>query len=488
MKRVVLSLLCILSLLITSISGKAEGIVNYWPNTFTQSSDGKVTVSPNTYSYEYFDVETFMMKKGVTSYEVQPGNTGFSSKDGVLYSVDGKKLLAYPGESTATTFTVPEGVETIGWGAFSGAKYLQKIVMASTVKEQRPYAFTECKALTSVVNNKKLRYVYEGAYKNCSNLTVSFPTGLEILEGTAMVGVKKYNTPVSVLFQQQDYNAVGNGWIIGQNKSKMPSPNVKKVKTKSSVVKGTGKATTKWYKKGKKKYYISSPDQLAGLADLVAKGISFKDKTIYLTKDLDLRKYSNWETIGFAYYDSQTELKFTKMSKAFRGTFNGNNKTIYNLKIHEQQNMCVGLFGAIGASGVVKNLNVKAGSVLGYAFVGGIAGISYGTIDKCSFGGRVSGRQYVGGIVGSTNLAGAYDSKTDKKQIKNCTNKGHIFAYSYAGGIAGMANKISKCTNKGIVEGYHDINGVSGKYLMGINPLTTKWISNKNKGKVKRLV
>ena len=105
MKRVVLSLLCILSLLITPISGKAEGIVNYWPNTFTQSSDGKVTVSPNTYSYEYFDVETFMMKKGVTSYEVQPGNTGFSSKDGVLYSVDGKKLLAYPGE----TVTIEDG-------------------------------------------------------------------------------------------------------------------------------------------------------------------------------------------------------------------------------------------------------------------------------------------------------------------------------------------------------------------------------------------
>ena len=475
MKRVVLSLLCILSLLITPISGKAEGIVNHWPEAFTQSSDGKVTVSPK---YVSVNEEMFKMVEGVTYYEVETGNPSFSSKDGVLYSLDGKKLIAYPGANTATTFTVPEGVETIDSWAFSGAKYLQKIVMASTVKEQKSYAFAECKALTSVVNNKKLRYVYEGAYKNCTNLTVSFPVGLEILEKTAMVGVKKYSIPASAIIQEQDLDFA---WIIGKNKEKMPTLKSKKVKTKSSVVKGTGKASTKWYKKNKKKLYISTPDQLAGLAKLVENGTTFKGKEIVLKNDLDLKKYSNWNPIGSL--DYAKEYNSEKLKKSFRGIFNGNHKTIYNLRVNRQQTIAAGLFGTIGVDGIVKKLNIKSASVLGYAYVGGVAGVCYGTIDRCIVDGQISGREYAGGIVGGTLLDGI--DLSSRGYIKNCKNVAQVFAYSYTGGIAGKCYKMNQCTNTGTIKGYHDVKGIVGKTLDGLDKT---WKKCKNKGKVKSLI
>ena len=82
--------------------------------------------------------------------EVEPGNTYYRVQDGALYS-DGDALLMYAIARNDTEFTIPEGISFISPGAFSGAKNLQKITIASTVETISRSTFYRCENLKEVL-------------------------------------------------------------------------------------------------------------------------------------------------------------------------------------------------------------------------------------------------------------------------------------------------------------------------------------------------
>ena len=89
---------------------------------------------------------------GAFSFEefVQDEPNGLTSvQDGVLFSEDGTTLLAYPIARRADTYEVPEGVETIAYGAFASAK-LTQVQLPSTLKEIEALAFCDCTKLQSL--------------------------------------------------------------------------------------------------------------------------------------------------------------------------------------------------------------------------------------------------------------------------------------------------------------------------------------------------
>ena len=63
----------------------------------------------------------------IVRYEVAEGNTALQAIDGVLFSEDGKTLLAYPNAAEATHYTVPAGVIRIAERAFANNIYLQSV-------------------------------------------------------------------------------------------------------------------------------------------------------------------------------------------------------------------------------------------------------------------------------------------------------------------------------------------------------------------------
>ena len=76
--------------------------------------------------------------KNITSFYVETGNTKFTAENGVLYSADGRTLIAYPAGNTNSSFTVPLKVGTI-----------------------KPFAFYKCANLTEITfedTNPELRY------------------------------------------------------------------------------------------------------------------------------------------------------------------------------------------------------------------------------------------------------------------------------------------------------------------------------------------
>ena len=144
----------------------------------------------------YVGEYAFIGLKDLTAYTVADENPRYKSINGVLYSKDGKKLIAYPAGKTGN-FTVPKEVETIGFGAFENSlieavsfenginlltigyrafyksEKLASVSIPESVVSIDFYAFAECRNLERVTfaENNKLTGIYEGAFLNCSSLT-----------------------------------------------------------------------------------------------------------------------------------------------------------------------------------------------------------------------------------------------------------------------------------------------------------------------------
>lgn len=146
-------------------------------------------------------------------------------------------------------------------------------------------------------------------------------------------------------------------------------------------------------------------------------------KKINLTADIDLSKE---KFDGIAY---------------FNGIFEGNGHmvSVGNLK---PKGSDYGFFRYIGEMGTVSNVKISmsltaSGSAM---YIGGVAGVNYGSIQNTVFTGNISGQSAVGGIAG-VNKSGA--------QIVGCSAEGVILATDCTGGIAGKNEGfISGCSSK----------------------------------------
>ncbi len=205
---------------------------------------------------------------------------------------------------------------------------------------------------------------------------------------------------------------------------------------------------------------ITTAEELAAIGD----SVDDLSKFYVLMNDLDLSTYNDgvWIPIGdeLSTYDAR-----------FKGTFNGNGKTIRNLKIigkEEDDSQYYALFKAfgytvslspIGHFGAIKDLILEDVDIQSYSGsnaglvadttsygldtiervhvtgnisggkAGGITGYGYGKIIECSFVGNVSGSSNVGGLVGDTgnNLyvsksfsAGTVTAETTNYSGPNC--------------------------------------------------------------------
>ena len=87
------------------------------------------------------------------------------SVDGVLYTKDGKVLIAYPAGKKDKEFRVPEGVKVIGNGAFMGVKSIEKIILPDNVLHIGEKAFANCKKLKEVASDTKVKYIMKSAWE-----------------------------------------------------------------------------------------------------------------------------------------------------------------------------------------------------------------------------------------------------------------------------------------------------------------------------------
>jgi hypothetical protein len=74
-----------------------------------------------------------LRRRGLEAILTKPGNTTFSSVDGVLYSADGQTLVAVPRSLPMSFFSIPEGVTTIADEAFYFNESINAIIVPKSV-------------------------------------------------------------------------------------------------------------------------------------------------------------------------------------------------------------------------------------------------------------------------------------------------------------------------------------------------------------------
>ena len=204
-----------------------------------------------------------------------------------------------------------------------------------------------------------------------------------------------------------------------------------------------------------------------------------------LTADIDLKDFcyaadasQNLEELSWVPIGRNIE-------RDYKGTFDGNGKTITNLYINATQKF-MGLFGCTDQS-TIKNLTFEyanvtntqdiIGILVGYAggstlqnikisetcqiigdkYTGGIAGILDGNAYNCVNYATVQGKEKVGGLFGSYQKTG--------NSITACANYGNVTATSQrVGGLVGefSGGTIQDCANYGNVKGANSVAGLAG--------------------------
>ena len=81
---------------------------------------------------------------------IAPGNTTYMVQENAILSADGTTLVAYFDGENKTSYTIPAGVTTIDYSAFSGCSSLQVVVVSEGVTKIRSDAFNHCEQLENV--------------------------------------------------------------------------------------------------------------------------------------------------------------------------------------------------------------------------------------------------------------------------------------------------------------------------------------------------
>ena len=86
----------------------------------------------------------------LTTINVNNTNSSYMSDNGVLYNKAKTSLIAYPLGKTDASFSIPNGVISIGFEVADTSNYLTSVTIPSSVNSIGNYAFGRCRKLTSV--------------------------------------------------------------------------------------------------------------------------------------------------------------------------------------------------------------------------------------------------------------------------------------------------------------------------------------------------
>ena len=185
-------------------------------------------------------------------------------------------------------------------------------------------------------------------------------------------------------------------------------------------------------------YLINNIDELKRFRDQVNAGDKYTHKYIKLTADIDVDN-EEWTPIGL--WDT-----------AFQGYFDGNNKTISNLKITSTDtgnNEVVGLFGRTNNKGWIKNLTLENAITSGTQRVGTLVGecstFDYANI-KLTGHVEVYGDRYVGGIAGKNASGDWTDITIDVDSTSYVKSKSNS-----VGGVVSLTEKSSQHSDREVL-------------------------------------
>lgn len=167
------------------IEGKA--VTELGSNAFGKEPHKKYETITIPGSINYISsVNPFIFCQSLKEIKIEGSSNDFTVKDGILFSKDMKTLVHYPIAKPGKSYTIPDGVDTLGTSAIADTE-LEEIKFPSTLEVLGDYAVSTSKNLKSVdLSSTKLSSTGNFAFAECSALTeIKFPESLVSIDGGA---------------------------------------------------------------------------------------------------------------------------------------------------------------------------------------------------------------------------------------------------------------------------------------------------------------
>ena len=115
--------------------------------------------------------------------DVAVDNKYYASANGVLFDKEKKTLIYYPCGKNDESYTIPNGVTSIGEEAFDRCWNLKSITIPNGVVWIGESAFNSCTELINITIPDSVESIGYGAFGSCNSLTsITIPDGVEIID------------------------------------------------------------------------------------------------------------------------------------------------------------------------------------------------------------------------------------------------------------------------------------------------------------------
>ena len=159
-----------------------------------------ITIGKGVTNLSGFSFSDYTILKEIN---VSEDNTAYTSIDGILYTKDGKILIACPMGKEETNITIPNGVTSIDYSAFKGCSNLASITIPNSVTNIGDYAFSNCSNLTSITIPNSVTSIGEYAFFNSFALKNIY---IDQLEEQSQL------KPATWLIDEEFYEDEGGEW------------------------------------------------------------------------------------------------------------------------------------------------------------------------------------------------------------------------------------------------------------------------------------